>query len=604
MCGICGAAGLSDKGLMARMCDCMKHRGPDSTGFYTDGYFSLGADRLAIIDLQGGNQPIHNEEGTIQLIFNGEVYNYVELRRELEEKGHEFYTDSDTETVIHAYEEWGAACLKRINGMFAFALADTKSKTLFLARDRFGEKPLYYTLKEGSLLFASELQALMLCEGIGNTLDPEAVDLFLTYSFIPSPKTIYKGIFKLPPASYLTFHDGHLDISRYWDLTFGNQGGVYDLYERMLESVKLRLRSDVPVGAFLSGGIDSSVIVSLMKRVSDSPIKTFTIAFPSYDSNLKPAREMASSLGTDHHEIIVEPDSYKLLPKLLWQFGEPFADASMIPTYLISEAARPHVKVAIGGEGGDELFMGYDFLREPSAFHVYERIPAKKYALGLAKHLPLPPKLGRAVWLLDNTDYMSRDAIGRFVLRLAHFPSSSLNCLRVGSHDTESYLYWLTKGLLRGTSSQIMNYLQIRSVFSEGMLTKADRMSMANSLELRSPMLDHHLFEYVFQFPPQLRQRKRIFKEMAVLSGLVPKKVAYRKKAGFGIPLEAWFGRDWQGFASEVLHGDGPTRFGFDRTYINKLIEKSSLHAPKLFQLVMLFLWDSMRGLHSQPKTN
>lgn len=596
MCGICGAAGISDKGLVVRMCGSMKHRGPDSTGFYTDGHFSLGVDRLSIIDLQGGNQPIHNEEGTIQLIFNGEVYNYIELRRELEEKGHEFYTDSDTETVIHAYEEWGAPCLKRINGMFAFALADTKSKTLFLARDRFGEKPLYYTLKEGSLLFASELQALMLCEGIGDTLDREAIDLFLTYSFIPSPKTIYKGVFKMPPASHLTFSDGHLDISRYWDLTFGNQGGVDDLYERMLESVKLRLRSDVPVGAFLSGGIDSSVIISLMRRVSDSPVKTFTIAFPRYDSNLKPAREMASALDTDHHEIIVEPDSYKLLPKLLWQFGEPFADASMIPTYLISEAARRHVKVVIGGEGGDELFMGYDFLREPPAFRVYQRIPAKKYALGLAKHLPLPPKLGRAVWLLDNTDYMSRDAIGRFVLRLAHFPSSSLNALYMGPHDTERYLCSLADGMHRGihrvTSAQIMNYLQIKSVFSEGMLTKADRMSMANSLELRSPMLDHSLFEYVFQFPPQLRQRKRIFKEMAVLKGLVPKSVAYRKKSGFGIPLEAWFGRDWQGFASEVLDGIGSSRFGFDRDYIHKLIGKPSLHAPRLFQLVMLFLWD------------
>jgi len=373
MCGICGILSPEpvDEGLLRSMCDVLKHRGPDEEGYYTDydtgGGIGLGHRRLSIIDLEDGRQPIYNEDKSVWIVYNGESYNFQELRPELESKGHRFYTHTDTEVIVHLYEEYGVDCLNHLRGMFAFAIWDVKRKRLFLARDRAGQKPLVYTRCRDKFIFASEIKSILKNKDVERQVDPYSLDLYLNYQYAPAPRTIFKGINKLPPAHYLIYEKGKVTVERYWDLSFEPklkiskkeaQGEIIRLLE---ESTKLRLVSDVPLGVFLSGGVDSSAIVAMMARLGVNPIKTFSIGFQESEFNeLEYARVIAEQFKTEHKEFIVKPDAIEVLPKLIWHYNEPFADSSAIPTYYVAKMTSEYVKVVLNGDGGDESFGGYE----------------------------------------------------------------------------------------------------------------------------------------------------------------------------------------------------------------------------------------------------
>jgi len=387
MCGIVGKVfadrqQLVDEDLLRTMCQAIMHRGPDDDGFFLEDGIGLGMRRLQVIDLAGGHQPMSNEDGSLWIVFNGEIYNHRELREGLEKGGHCFKTVSDTETILHLYEDKGRGCLDELRGMFAFALWDAKKDCLFLARDRLGKKPLYYAEVNGALIFASELGALMCDQGIDRAVDPRAIDEYLTNLFIPHPRTIYREAHKLPPASYAIYRRGKLEIKRYWDVRYKglerSPGENVELLDELLQqSVKLRMLADVPIGAFLSGGLDSSLVVALMQRVSNRPVKTFAIGFEESSFNeLGHARKVAQFLGTEHEEFVVRYDVQNLLPNLVTHFGEPFADSSAIPTYHLSKVTRNQVTVALSGDGGDEVFGGYRRYRGRLLVDAYNRWPA------------------------------------------------------------------------------------------------------------------------------------------------------------------------------------------------------------------------------------
>jgi len=418
MCGIAGkvygsGSGRVEEGLLHSMCDALVHRGPDDVGYYTGDGVGLGMRRLQVIDLATGHQPMSNEDGTLWIVFNGEIYNYRELRRELQSSGHVFRTDSDTEVIVHLYEERGAAGLQALQGMFAFAAWDTQKRSLFLARDRLGKKPLYYACSRGALTFASELGAVLCDDTVDTAVDPRAIDEYLTYLFVPHPRTIYQGVFKLPPGSYAVYEGGNLSVERYWEPPHmvgddGTADGRTDeelaaeLESLLQEAVQSRLVADVPVGAFLSGGLDSSLIVAMMQKAGAEPVRTFSIGFEESSFNeLDHARSVSEALGTQHTEFVVSYDVQDLLPRMLDHFGEPFADSSAIPTYHLSKVTRSAVTVALSGDGGDEVFGGYRRYRARALADLFNRWPAclgRDVATALAGRIPEPATYyGRSV---------------------------------------------------------------------------------------------------------------------------------------------------------------------------------------------------------------
>ena len=609
-CGIGGFVGLSDRDLLKRMMDVQRHRGPDSTGYYVDSSVGLGIDRLSIIDLKKGDQPIHNEDGSVWIVFNGEIYNYVELRQKLEGEGHRFYTDSDTETIVHAYETWGFSCLDQLRGMFAFAIWDSKKKLLFAARDRLGKKPLFYSLVGKELFFSSEMKGILQCPQVPRGIDYDAMDHFFTYGYIPSPMTIFASVRKLPPGHYLVFDCSEVAVTRYWDPTFPGGGAdesaaVEKLYQILTEAVRIRLRSDVPLGAFLSGGIDSSVVTSVMSKLSADPIRTVTIGFEEDDSHVVFSRLVANYLGTAHKEYLVKPDSAEVLPKLLWHFDEPFADASFIPTFYLSEAMRKEATVALSGDGGDEVFMGYSFLKDQPIYDLYRSVPKPMRRLGLK----LLVSAGRgeskkmAAHALEK-DYGDQDFKGRYVLRMAVFTPRSLGRLYsdefARSHpptDTLSYLESMMDSCGTNDPLEATAYATFKGYLSEMILTKVDRMSMAVSLEARAPLLDHVLVEYANSLPSGLKYHgdttKYILKVMALKKNLVPKEVVFRKKVGFGPPVEAWLGKEWGDIADQAL--DKASRLPILRkSYLSGLLADKKLNASKIFAITIFTLWHSM----------
>lgn len=597
------------------MCRILRHRGPDDTGYYLDDRVGLGVDRLKIIDLKTGNQPIHNENQSIWIVFNGEIYNYQELRKELESRGHDFYTESDTESVVHAYEEWHDDCVSHLRGMFAFAIWDSERRRLYLARDRFGKKPLYYALVNGVFLFGSELKAILMYDEFDRKLSFEAMDYFFTYMYIPSPLTIFQGINKLPPGHYCVYEDGELTVRQYWDMKLQanmnlNEDTFIDLlYDRILESVKIRLRSDVPLGAFLSGGIDSSTVVSLMSKLSESPVKTVSIGFDHSLSEVRYSRRVAEYLGTDHHEYIVTPEAYKILPKLVWHFDEPFADHSMIPTYYLSEVTRREVTVALSGDGGDELFMGYPFLSEPPIFSLYSKVPSpiRKITLKTIINLPLNTSFKRMADHAYQKNYGNQSSAERYAMRVSLVDNSGLRKLYskslLASHtpiDSYDYMRRLVESGKGYDALSSVDYATIRSYLEEDILVKVDRMSMAASLEVRCPLLDQGLAALVEQIPTKLkmngRTTKYIFKKMVIKKNLIPPEIATRKKQGFGAPVESWMQNEWKDVAGQLLDPQLPraTTGYFDRETVRKLLREPYLNSNKLFALVVFVLWHRM----------
>jgi len=611
-CGICGFAGLSDEPLLKSMCEVSRHRGPDETGFYLDSGIGLGINRLSIIDLVKGDQPIHNEDGSVVTVFNGEIYNYRDLRRELEAEGHSFYTDSDTETIVHSYEKWGTKCVDHFRGMFAFALWDAKARRLFLARDRFGKKPLYYAIAGRVFLFASEMKSILEYEGVRREIDPDAVDCFFTYMYIPAPLSIFKGVRKLPAGSYGVYENGALRVENYWsfdlrpDPSLTEDALVEMLFDSVQDAVKVRMRSDVPLGAFLSGGIDSSTVVSLMTRNTDRPVKTVSIGFENETSETSYSRLVADFLKTDHKEYTVSPEAVKILPKLVWHFDEPFADSSMIPTYYLSEVTRKQVTVALSGDGGDELFMGYPFLTDPPSYGIYSKVPKfiRTPSLRVMTKIPVDSQFKRMAKNARDKNYDDQGPVERLVMRTSLFDPPGLKSLYgegyLREHAPSDTYRLVTDASAQCTSRDpldLADYITVRTYLEGDILVKVDRMSMAVSLEARAPLLDQELAALVSRIPSHLkmngRETKYIFKKMVIKKELVPKEIALRKKQGFGAPIESWLKGEWQEAVNQQLDDVIARNYTgiFDPNEVKSLLREPYLNSNKLFAMMVFVAW-------------
>ena len=569
MCGIAGIFDFRgraeiDRALLRRMTDILHHRGPDGDGFHYAPGIGLGHRRLAIVDLATGDQPLYNEDGMVCVVYNGEIYNFQPLMAELAALGHTFRTRCDTEVIVHAWEEWGEACLDRFNGMFAFALWDAARETLFLARDRLGEKPLYYSfLNDGRLLFASEMKSLVLSPHLDRRLDPQAIEEFFAYGYIPDPRSIYLGVRKLAPAHSLLVRrgEGPSEPRSYWDLRFVDGTSARgeeieeELIARLRESVRMRMIADVPLGAFLSGGVDSSGVVAMMAGLKADPVSTFSIAFGArgWDESAY-AAEIAERYHTDHHVRDVDPNSFDLLDRLATIYDEPFGDSSAMPTFKVCAMARENVTVALSGDGGDEVFAGYRRYR----WHCFEERVRRVVPGSLRGPLfgmlgALYPKLDwapRPLRAKATLEELARDTVD------AYFSSVSIcgNTLRRQlfsrslAQDLQGYN---AAEVLRGHMSRCgsedplsqVQYADFKTYLPGDILTKVDRASMASSLEVRVPLLDHTLVEWAAWLPSRLklhgREGKYVFK--AALEPHVPKEILYRPKQGFAVPLAAWF---------------------------------------------------------------
>ncbi len=607
MCGIYGAFSTDparpvDAGLLERMALSLAHRGPDGGGMRRDGPVGIGMRRLSIIDLAGGDQPMANEDGTIWVVFNGEIYNYRELTADLRARGHRFATASDTEVVLHLYEEHGERCVESLRGMFAFAIWDEARQSLLLARDRFGIKPLYYAATAHGLLFASELKGLLQSPWLSRRLDREGLLDYLRHGYIPDPRSILDGVAKLPPGHTLYARAGKPEAPRpYWRATpFFHDGRIElteeaasaRLWEGLEDAVRSHMVSDVPVGAFLSGGLDSSTVVAIMARLSEAPIKTFSVGFREDQYNELPyARQIAEAFGTEHHELLVEPSDLKQIDEVLAGFDEPFADSSAIPTFLVSRLAREHVKVVLSGDGGDELFAGYQRYQ----------VDYRRRRLGLIGDMHLGGPLRVLSGLLPvgagkNTLYnLSLPRMRRYLDSLAVFPHGALSDL-LGSEEPAGALgleAWVEGDL--DPLSRLQD-LDLKSYLPGDILTKVDRMTMANSLEARVPLLDHRLAEFACALPPDLRMRGGTTKYLLkrALRGRLPDALLTRRKQGFGVPLESWFSGSIRGFFREQLEdGRRLAEVGIPRAGVRTLQERFEQtgrrdYCDRLWSLVVL----------------
>ncbi len=616
MCGICGTTGIADETLMRRMCELLVHRGPDDTGFYIDkeNKISLGVRRLSIIDLKGGHQPIHNEDRKIWIVFNGEIYNFLELRKLLKEKGHSFYTRTDTETIVHLYEEYGEACVNALQGMFTFALWDKKEKELFVARDRLGIKPLYYYERKGELIIGSEIKSILEHPHVSREVNLKALDSYLTLQYVPSPLTMFSGIRKLPAGHYLVWKRGKMKIKQYWDVTFleRRQGideevAKEELKCKIEEAVRVRMRADVPLGVLLSGGIDSGVIASFAAKLSHQPVKTFTVGFEAEGdyNELKEARLISKRFNTDHHEIILNaPKTQELLPKLIWHLDEPLADQAVIPTFLVSRFARNEVKVVLTGEGGDEFFGGYPrygWFR--IAKMVQNKIPLslRKFLLQvIAKSFVREERKRYAQLLLGEFS----DA-KRHMSWIGTFSDSSKEILygeRMKGNLNSSGIEDLVSGYLEdGFEENLLHslmYLDVKTWLVDDILTKVDKMSMATSLEARVPFLDHRLVEFVATLPTSFKVRglktKRLLKSS--LDGILPTEILNKRKHAFLVPTAEWFQNGMKEFVREILFPETTMNRGyFNPDYVKWLVNEHFAGRrnfnQKIWSLLCFELW-------------
>src|SRR5499426_1098812 len=627
MCGIAGIvsdAGGSPESRLRTMIDAQTHRGPDAGGVWSDGRCALGHRRLSIIDLsEAGRQPMSNARGDIRITFNGEIYNFQHLRRELERLGHSFRTRTDTESIIYAYEQWGAGCLARLRGMFAFGIWDQRRRRLFLARDRVGKKPLFYAQFGDNFLFASELQGLLADKRVPREVDPPAIDAYLSYGYVPAPHTAFKGVYKLPPAHYLTLDLKQTGfekrVERYWSLDYEPKLRIDEdeacevLREKMTEAVRLRMISDVPLGAFLSGGVDSSVVVGLMAQLSGAKVKTFSIGFneSAYDETAH-ARRIAERWETDHHEFIVEPD----------------ADSSAIPTFYVAQMTRRHVTVALNGDGGDESFAGYD---RYLANHLAERMRSVPGAAGAAR------ALSRVI--PDSIDPKSRARRARRFLAVASQPMAERypRWLKTFQDEAKTRLYSPEFiGLLKGHGDVLLSAVaevmkcgassllafcagsapahlplhpplhpidaamavDVASYLPYDLLVKVDVASMANSLEARSPFLDHEAMEFAARLPVEIKFRGGRLKSLLkrAFADLLPPENVNRRKMGFGVPVGQWFRGPLRDLLRDALLSPRSLDRGYFREpevrrLFDEHLERRADHSFQLWNLLMLELW-------------
>lgn len=621
MCGITGFVNANGDAVKRSILEAMNqaiiHRGPDEDGFYISENVGLAMRRLSIIDVAGGQQPIHNAGKTKWIVFNGEIYNYQSLRDDLEKRGHEFYTKSDTEAVVHLYDEYGVDCLQYLRGMFAFAIWDETEKSLFLARDRVGKKPLLYShQKNGDLIFGSEFQAVLKHPAISREVDNVAIDSYLSYLCVPAPETAFKQIRKLEPGHWLRWKGGKIETKRYWLPDFSKkiriteEEAIEETTRILRESTRLRLISEVPLGAFLSGGVDSSAIVALMAQESDRPVKTFSIGFEEEDfSELKYAKRVADHVGAEYNEFIVRPNALDIIPTLVEHYGEPYADSSAIPTYYVAKETRKYVTVALNGDGGDESFAGYERYVAMLTAETYGRLPNALRKLLIEAPVSLLPTSELKRSRLRDAKRFLRAAnlprTERYFSWVSAFNGNSKTELytsdfadAVSGHNAAALLdRWFTTANGTGTLDATLLTDQM-TYLPNDLLVKVDIASMANSLEARSPFLDHTLIEFAASLPENIKMRgfetKSLLKKVA--ARLVPKDVVYRRKMGFGVPIGKWFRGEMKDFVRGVLLSERSLKRGIVKPeilerYVNEHTSASRDHSFQLWTLLMLELW-------------
>lgn len=615
MCGIAGIVDTTgrpvDPALLRAMTTAQAHRGPDGEGFVCRGPVGLGHRRLAIIDLATGDQPMANDDESIWIVFNGEIYNFLELRRELEAEGVRFRTTSDTEVILRAYEADGPDCVSRLRGMFAFAILDQRTRRILLARDRVGIKPLVYSWDGRRLLFASELKGLLADPSLARDVSWEALGQYLTYHYVPAPGTIFRAARKLPPAStlILSLDGGSPRISRYWSLRFAPTQGITEadwsegLRAHLADAVRSHMVSDVPIGAFLSGGVDSGTVVALMAEASSRPVRTFSIGFAEADFNeLRYARQVAARYGTDHYELVVKPSALEVLPVLAWHFDEPFADSSAIPTYYVSRITREHVTVALSGDGGDENFAGY--LRYARALELHDRLDGRLGHLvrplaGMAAHLLPVGAPGQAY-----AGLVAAAPLERYRRLVTYERAETLRRLLSDDCAAAAMSAGPPTGFSdfgRGEPPDYVSALQqidIETYLPDDILAKVDRTSMAVSLEARVPLLDHVLMEFVATIPSALKLKGGVGKHLLkhAMGPLLPDEILTRRKTGFGVPLGAWFRHELRDLTRDVLLSRTAVERGiFRTTEIEALLQTHDTGrrdcSARLWALMCFELW-------------
>lgn len=648
MCGIAGTvgpinslAGVAAGDVIKRMCDVIAHRGPDDWGFraekFADSQLAIGMRRLSIIDVASGHQPISNEDGSVWIVFNGEIYNYRELRKELIARGHRFATRTDTETIVHLYEEEGERCVERLRGMFAFAIWDSRNRSLTLARDRVGKKPAHYALAGGAFVFGSEIKSLLRHPAVRREVNFEAISDFLTFGYVPDPQTAFKGIYKLSPGHTLIFRDGRISLRRYWNFNYDDEGSgetpltedeyVERLRHLLAESVRARLESEVPLGAFLSGGIDSSAVAALMAREMNQPVKTFSIGFSEADfDELKHARVTARLIGADHHEFVVTPDVCNLAEEIIWHHDEPFADVSSIPTYIVSRMARERVTVVLSGDGGDEVFGGYQRYLIERGRQKFELIPSfiRRLFLRMGRALP------RGAYGKRYLSVNSLDAGPRYVESVSYFDGETQQSLlskallaELNGHSSARAFERIFEEPASRARLDRMMYLDSKTYLPGDILVKVDRMSMAHSIETRAPLLDHHLIEFAQTIPSSLKLRrtsrgwetKYILKR--AVKGLIPDEIIHRPKHGFDVPIRRWLKRELGEMCDDLLTSPRARQRGyFNQDVVASLLQEHRRgirdNARHLWALLIFEIWHcafidrepvaSLTGVESLPQ--
>ena len=613
MCGIAGfflREGKAELSAVRAMCDQIRHRGPDDEGYHVEGGCAIGMRRLSIIDLGTGHQPMSNEDQTVWVVFNGEIYNYQELRRDLMAHGHQFVTNSDTETLVHLYEQEGADGLRRLRGMFAFAIWDSRRRRVFLARDRFGKKPLYYAVLPHGLYFGSELKCLRTA-GVPAEIDADALRLFFQFTYIPEPRSCFRDVKKLPPGSWMTYDaGGTVRQGRYWQFPTPvaetppgfSEADVCDrLRDKFDESVRMRMIADVPLGAFLSGGIDSSSVVASMALASPEPVRTFSIGFEESAFNeLEYAAMVARRYQTDHHEIIVRPDAVDLVSRLVSYFDEPFGDSSAIPTFIVSEFAVQHVKVALSGDGGDELFAGYDRFQALNKLRKMDRLPQvfRSFVSWTADRLPYSAYGKNYLHMFSRSTALERYFESNFAPWLLRHELLQPDWMLPADG---AYLMRSLAGFLLPGDADLLSqalYFETTQNLPGDMLVKVDRMSMANSLEVRCPVLDHELAELAAAIPHdwKIREGKGKYILLRALGNRLPEQLLNRSKMGFGVPLSLWFRGAlrtflWDHLTSDSLMARDIVSAAFVRQMLVEHDSGRRDNSHWLWSLLMLELW-------------
>ncbi len=621
MCGICGKiyfdpARLVTQQEVLQMSHTLAHRGPDGEGVWANDNVGLAHRRLAIIDLRAvAAQPMSNADGSVWITFNGEIYNFRELRADLEARGYRFRTQSDTEVIIHAYEAYGRDCLARLRGMFAFAIWDARTRVLLLARDRVGKKPLFYWIGRDRLLFASEIKALLVDRAVPLAPDPRAVDHFLALHYVPAPNTAFQGIYKLPAAHWLEVRDGQIETGRYWKLRYTpkqhltEQDAVAELRWRLAEAVRLRLVSDVPLGAFLSGGVDSSAVVAYMAQETTAPVRTFAVGFEesAFDER-QFARMVAERYGTDHTELIVKAPVTDILPRLVWHYDEPFGDASAVPSYAIAALTRQYVTVVLNGDGGDENFAGYDRYFMHRLICHGDKVPRQVWrtVAALTRRLPAGwhhhafyKRLAKAAELLAQVP--ERRYVRWFGLctpEERHHLYTAAFRATVGGSDPEALFVEVFGQSDAEEWTDATLAADVQLYLADDLLVKMDRATMAHSLEARSPFLDHSLMEFVASLPAhfKLAGRNKKYLLKAALRGVLPDVVLDRPKMGFSAPIAHWFRNELREMAYDVLLTPTTLQRGYFRKQVMaQLLDEHCTgrqdHAETLWQLLVLELW-------------